>query len=107
MACAASTENAPEQGSSCAFELGSSWRLHPQVAVRPEQFGALAYHYGTRRLSSLKSRTLLEVVQRLDGSPSALDACHASGVSEEELPLYTRALQKLAQTGMIIPGGAR
>jgi putative mycofactocin binding protein MftB len=106
MACAASTENRLGQGSSCAFELGSSWRLDPQVAVRPEQFGALAYHYGTRRLSFLKSRMLREVVQRLDGCPSALDACRAAGVSEEELPLYARALEKLAQTGMIIHGGA-
>ena len=27
------------------------WQLHPQVAVRPEPFGALLYHFGTRKLS--------------------------------------------------------
>ena len=31
-----------------------AWRLHPQVALRPEPFGALLYHFGTRRLSFLQ-----------------------------------------------------
>ncbi|MCY7299756.1 MAG: mycofactocin biosynthesis chaperone MftB, partial [Ilumatobacteraceae bacterium] len=30
--------------------LGVALALHPQVALRPEPFGALAYHYGNRRL---------------------------------------------------------
>ena len=38
--------------------------LAPQVAPS-EPFGALAYHFGTRRLSFLKSRTLLAVVEGL------------------------------------------
>ena len=25
----------------------AAWRLHPQVSVRPEPFGALLYHFGT------------------------------------------------------------
>ncbi|MFM7094839.1 MAG: mycofactocin biosynthesis chaperone MftB, partial [Actinomycetota bacterium] len=29
--------------------LESSASLSPQVALRPEPFGALAYHYGNRR----------------------------------------------------------
>ena len=28
--------------------------MHPQVALRDESFGALAYHYGTRRLLFLE-----------------------------------------------------
>ena len=35
--------------------------LHPQVALRPEQFGALAYHYGNRKLVFLKHQPLLLV----------------------------------------------
>jgi len=31
--------------------LGEAWRLDGSVALRPEPFGALAYHFGTRRLS--------------------------------------------------------
>ena len=42
-----------------------SWRLNPQVAVRPEPFWALLYHFGTRRLSFLKNRTIVAVVESL------------------------------------------
>lgn len=37
-------------------------RLHPSVAVRPEPFGALAYHYDTRRLVFLRHPQLVDVV---------------------------------------------
>ena len=84
-----------------AFDLERGWALDPQVALRPEPFGALAYHFGTRRLSFLKSRRLLAVVERLEGSESARAACSAAGVSEAELPRYARALEALADTGMI------
>ena len=84
-----------------AFDLERAWALNPQVALRPEPFGALAYHFGTRRLSFLKSRTLLAVVESLSEQPTALAACTAAGVSESELPQYRRALATLADTGMI------
>jgi putative mycofactocin binding protein MftB len=84
-----------------AFDLERGWALDPQVALRPEPFGALAYHFGTRRLSFLKSRTLLRVVESLSEQPSAREACAAAGVADEELPHYTRALATLAETGMI------
>jgi putative mycofactocin binding protein MftB len=84
-----------------AFDLERAWALSPQVALRPEPFGALAYHFGTRRLSFLKSRTLLAVVEALAASPSARAACAAAGVPEAELPRYSRALETLAESGMI------
>ena len=84
-----------------AFDLERAWALDPQVALRPEPFGALAYHFGTRRLSFLKSRRLLAVVEGLEASESARAACAAAGVSEAELPRYARALEALADTGMI------
>jgi putative mycofactocin binding protein MftB len=83
------------------FDLERAWALHPQVALRPEPFGALAYHFGTRRLSFLKSRTLLSVVEALATQPSARAACAAAGVPEDELPRYQTALATLADTGMI------
>jgi putative mycofactocin binding protein MftB len=83
------------------FDLERAWALDPQVALRPEPFGALAYHFGTRRLSFLKSRTLLRVVESLSDQPSARAACEAAGVPEPELGQYTRALATLAETGMI------
>ena len=75
--------------------------LDPQVALRPEPFGALAYHFGTRRLSFLKSRRLLAVVEGLADAESARAACAAAGVPEADLPRYARALEALADSGMI------
>ncbi|MFZ1995046.1 MAG: mycofactocin biosynthesis chaperone MftB [Solirubrobacteraceae bacterium] len=90
------TVNAPR-----GFDIDRPWRLDSQVAIRPERFGALAYHFGTRRLSFLKSRKLLAVVQALAEQPSGREACRCAGVSEAELPVYTRALQTLAESGMV------
>ena len=53
-----------------AIRPRAAWALDRQVALRPEPFGALAYHFGTRRLSFLKSRTLLAVVQALGEQPT-------------------------------------
>ena len=82
--------------------LDRSLVLDPQVALRPEPFGALAYHFGTRRLSFLKSRTLLAVVESLAAQPSARAACEAAGVTPDQLPHYAKALATLADTGMIL-----
>jgi mycofactocin biosynthesis protein MftB len=84
------------------FELERQWCLDRQVAIRPEPFGALAYHFGTRRLSFLKSRKLLDVVRTLDEQPTALAACRCAGVTDQELPAYRRALETLASAGMVV-----
>jgi len=74
--------------------------LHPQVSVRPEPFGALLYHFGTRRLSFLKDRRLLDVVQRLDGSTSVEAAL--ADVPEGERSAFRKALSTLESTGMLV-----
>ena len=84
-----------------AIDLARPWALNEQVALRPEPFGALAYHFGTRRLSFLKSRKLVAVVEGLSAQPTGTDACLAAGVSEAELPAYASALDTLARTHMI------
>ncbi len=81
--------------------LDRAWDLSPRVSVRPESFGALLYPFGTRRLSFLKDRRLLDVVQRLPGAATARDACLASGLAPAELPAYEKALAQLAATDMI------
>ncbi len=83
------------------YDASRPWALHPQVALRPESFGALAYHFGTRRLSFLKSPTLLAVVESLADQPTGLDACRAAGVPDAELAAYEVALATLADSGMI------
>jgi putative mycofactocin binding protein MftB len=87
-----------------SFDLEAPWRLHPQVAIRPERFGALLYHFGTRRLSFLKTPTLLEIVRSLDSHHSARAACEAAGVGVEELSSYRAALATLASSSMICAG---
>jgi mycofactocin biosynthesis protein MftB len=84
-----------------AFDLDAAYELHPQVSVRPERFGALLYHFGTRRLSFLKSPALLTVVRSLGQAASAREACRRAGVSEAELPAYAAALDTLACSQMI------
>ena len=99
-ACAVST--APAAGAAAPpFDLESAWQLHPQVSVRPEGFGALLYHFGTRRLSFLKSPALLTIVTSLESQPSARAACAGAGIRPADLPAYTRALATLAASQMI------
>jgi mycofactocin biosynthesis protein MftB len=95
-------------GSSAAppFDFDAAWRLHPQVSVRPERFGALLYHFGTRRLSFLKSPVLLDVVRALADQPTARAACQAAGVADADLAGYRRALATLATSRMICERGA-
>ncbi|MFC7886412.1 mycofactocin biosynthesis chaperone MftB [Streptomyces sp. NPDC057376] len=84
------------------LDLDRAWRVHPQVSVRPEPFGALLYHFGTRKLSFLKDRTLLALVEALATAPSARAACAAAGVDAEDVPRYGRALAALAQSSMLV-----
>lgn len=70
--------------------------------MRPERFGALLYHFGTRRLSFLKDRRLLAAVQGLETTGSARAACHAAGVADAELPRYAAALGALAASSLLV-----
>ena len=88
------------------FDLDVGWRLHPQVSIRPERFGALLYHFGTRRLSFLKHPALLTVLQSLDSVPTARAACAAAGVEDSGLPAFRAALAALAASAMIEPKAA-
>ena len=83
-----------------AFATDRAWRLNPQVAVRDESFGALAYHYGNRRLVFLKSRTLVSLVAALAAYPTAGDAL-AELVPDAERRAYERALARLAAAEVI------
>ncbi len=92
--------------SAASLDLDRAWDLHPQVSVRPEPFGALLYHFGTRRLSFLKDRRLLAIVQELAATPSARAACQEAGVEGADLPRYQHALATLASSHMLVQRGA-
>lgn len=85
------------------FDPELAWRLHPQVAVRPEPFGALLYHFGTRKLSFLKNRTILAVVQSLADHPDVRAAFRAAGVEDDGQAPYLHALGVLAGSNMLVP----
>ena len=80
----------------------ASYRLHPQVAVRPEPFGALVYHYGNRKLVFLKSIRMVAVVKSLDASESINVALETNGVAENQRTNYLVALSSLLASDMIV-----
>jgi mycofactocin biosynthesis protein MftB len=82
------------------FDTGARYRLDPDVAVRPEPFGALAYHYGSRRLTFLRSRLLADLVRDLDRHES-VDAALESVVPVNERDSYKKALESLAESRFI------
>jgi putative mycofactocin binding protein MftB len=82
------------------FDPDAAWALHPQVALRPEGFGALAYHYGNRRLVFLKSETLVDLVTALGDFDSGEEALRAM-VEPPQRDRYQAALARLAESGVI------
>ncbi|RJO77170.1 mycofactocin radical SAM maturase [Nocardia panacis] len=83
------------------LDLDARWELHPRVALRPEPFGALLYHFGTRQLSFLKSPRMVEIVRGLGESASARAALRAAGVADASAGPYERALAQLADSQML------
>ena len=86
--------------------MDGAWELHPQVALRPEPFGALAYHYGNRRLTFLRSPELVALVRELGSFPSLDDALAASSIDPKRWPSYRKALASLAEGDLLIPKAA-
>lgn len=83
------------------FDPALPWQRARSVAMRPEPFGALVYSFSTRKLSFLKSKELVAVVESLADHPSATAAIAACGVSDAQRPAYVRALGDLARSHMI------
>ena len=86
--------------------LDEAWSLSPSVALRPEPFGALAYHFGNRRLTFLKRPEMAAVVRCLAAHPDVRTALVAAGVPESQHAAYADALAGLARTDMIRPRGS-
>ena len=84
-----------------AFDASRPYAPHPQLALRPERFGALAHHYGNRRLTFLKSPQLTAIVESLGEHPSADAALDAHGVTGTQRPAMIRALARLQSSEVI------
>jgi putative mycofactocin binding protein MftB len=82
------------------FDASAQWRVSPQVSLRDESFGALAYNHDTRRLVFLKSTQLVALIRQLDGYESvndALDALIPTGQRER----YVKALASLVTSEIL------
>jgi mycofactocin radical SAM maturase len=86
-----------------AFDPSARYRVDPLVALRPEPFGALAYHYGNRRLTLMRAPELVDLVRDLDGFPSVSAAFAASGIEPRREAAFYKALAGLARSSFITP----
>jgi putative mycofactocin binding protein MftB len=81
--------------------LDRALALHPQVALRPEPFGALAYHYDTRRLIFLKHRDVVRVVAALADHDTVAATLAACDISPSRHPAFAAAIASLLESGML------
>lgn len=98
---AADAAVSPSAPAGAAFDPTLPWQRARSVALRPEPFGALVYHFGNRKLSFLKSKTLVRVVESLAEHPTALATLTACDVPESQRSAYVTALADLARSHMI------
>ena len=84
-----------------AEALTGPFELDPRVALRPEPFGALAYHYGNRRLVFLRSEEMVRVVRTLADHPTIDAALEANGIESRRRRAFTEALAGLQRSEII------
>jgi putative mycofactocin binding protein MftB len=75
--------------------------LHPQVALRPEPFGALAYHYGNRKLVFLRHPDVVRVVRALADHPTVSDTLQACDIDPLRWPSFEAAISSLNESEML------
>lgn len=75
--------------------------LSESVALRAEPFGALAYHFGNRRLTFLKRQELVDVVQSLDGDRTVAQCLALAGVPERHWAAFGAAIAGLQEADMV------
>jgi putative mycofactocin binding protein MftB len=75
--------------------------LDPRVALRPEPFGALAYHYGNRRLIFLKHPDMVRVVGALSEHDTVADTLRACAIAEDRWVSFAAALESLVRSELL------
>jgi putative mycofactocin binding protein MftB len=81
--------------------LDQPLELDPRVALRREPFGALAYHYGNRRLVFLRHPDMVAVVERLGSEPSVQATLEACGVAPGRWSGFATALGSLQESEVV------
>ena len=92
---------APPIDAAPLIDPAGTYELAPNVSLRPERFGALAYSFDTRQLSFLKHPDLVRVVEALDGTRTVTTALAEVGVDDRRRPSFLRALATLETSEMI------
>jgi putative mycofactocin binding protein MftB len=89
--------------STLTFDSSTKWERSAKIGLRPEPFGALAYHFDTRRLVFLKSPMLVDLVDGLSDHESADAAIEAivEPVDDRTRQAHVKALASLAEAGVI------
>lgn len=81
--------------------LDTACELDPRVSLRPEPFGALAYHYGNRRLVFLRHPDIVAVVRDLGEHADVRTALEARGVAAERWTSFVTALESLRRSEIL------
>ena len=81
--------------------LDEALELHPQVALRPEPFGALAYHYGNRRLVFLKHPDMVPVAEHLGEHPSLSATLTACDIAPHRWASFEQAFASLKSSEIV------
>lgn len=97
-------EKQPTAGDPLMFDSSTRWERSAKIGLRPEPFGALAYHFDTRRLVFLKSTKLVELVEGLvdhDSADAAIEAI-LDPADDRSRQAHVKALASLAEAGVIV-----
>ena len=94
--------NCSWKNSPLTFDASLPYRLHDRVALRPEPFGALAYHYGNRRLNFLRAPELVSLVESLNAYESVRETFNGLGLDPRRWPSFEKALAALAASDFLV-----
>lgn len=91
------------------MNLDARYQLADGVAIRPERFGGLVYHYDNRRLYFLHSHELAAFVGGLTAEQPLAEAMAAFrdryGLPAEAQEAMLRSLSALERIGLLVPVG--
>ena len=91
----------PDTGLPDTGVLSAALELTPQVSLRPEPFGALAYHYGNRRLVFLKHLDMVTVAKNLSLHPTLAATLQACDIAPSRWPSFATAFQSLLSSEIV------
>jgi putative mycofactocin binding protein MftB len=81
--------------------LDTALELNPQVALRPEPFGALAYNYGNRRLVFLKHLDMVHVATSLANHESLRATLEACDIAPNRWSSFVTAFESLKSSEVV------